>query len=86
MLPRTKTSAVTGAKAFQILATLVISFTLVTVFVAAFMKAPVVGKLGLAAAVMLTLHAVFQLIAFALMAALINKCETDGWMDGWMYA
>lgn len=45
------------------------------------MKAPVVGKLGLATAVMLTLHAVFQLIAFALMAALINKCETDGWMD-----
>eukprot|EP00752_Nemacystus_decipiens_P010840 g9638.t1 len=63
----------TGAKAFQVLAALMVSFTLIAVVVAAFMPAPVTGKLGLASGIMLTLHAVFQLIAFSLMAAFLDK-------------
>lgn len=43
---------------------------------AAFMAAPVTGKLGLAAGITLAVHAVFQLIAFGLMADFINSCET----------
>lgn len=57
------------------MATILISFVLVVVVVAAFMRAPLTGKLGLAAGIMLAVFSVFQLIAFACMAALASKCE-----------
>ncbi|CAN0265282.1 unnamed protein product [Scytosiphon promiscuus] len=57
------------------MATILVSIVLVVVVVAAFMRSPVTGKLGLAAGMMLTVFAVFQLIAFACMAAMASKFE-----------
>lgn len=69
-------ATVTAAKAFQILATILVSLILVLVIVAAFMQAPITGKLGLAAGIALAVTSVFQLIAFSLMAAFADKRET----------
>ncbi|CAM9744844.1 unnamed protein product [Ectocarpus sp. 12 AP-2014] len=62
-----------AATAFQYLATIVISVVLVVVVVAAFMPAPVTGKLGLAVGIMLFVFAVFELIAFSTYAAYIQE-------------
>lgn len=59
------------------MATIIVSVILVLVIVAAFMTAPVTGKLGLAAGIALIVFSVFQLIAFALVAAHVDKSETD---------
>lgn len=70
-------TSVEAGKAFQILATLLVSLIMVLVFVAAFMKAPLTGKMGLAAGIGLAVTAVFQLIAFSLMASIAENRETD---------
>jgi len=57
------------------MATIIVSFILVAVVVAAFMAAPTTGKLGLAAGIALVVFSVFQLIAFALMAAFAEERE-----------
>lgn len=66
---------VNAAKAFQYLATILISAILVLVVVAAFMPAPVTGKLGLATGISLVVFSVFQLIAFSCMVAFVAECE-----------
>lgn len=58
------------------MAILLVSAVLLLVTVAAFKTAPLVGKLGLAAGIVLLVSSVFQLLAFALMIADIADCET----------
>ncbi|CAN0051961.1 unnamed protein product [Scytosiphon promiscuus] len=60
-------------KAFQYMATILLSFTLVLVIFTAFAPAPKTGKLGLGVSSMLAVFAVLQLIAFAVMAAYSSK-------------
>ena len=69
-------TSVNAAKAFQYMATIFVSVILVLVVVAAFMAAPITGRLGLGAGIALAVFAVFQLIAFALMAAFVEERET----------
>lgn len=57
------------------MATIVVSVALVVAFVAAFTAPPKTGQLGLALGIMLVVFAIFQLIAFSLMAALVEECE-----------
>ncbi|CAM9906449.1 unnamed protein product, partial [Ectocarpus sp. 6 AP-2014] len=64
-----------AATAFQYLATIVISVVVVVVVVAAFMPAPVTGKLGLAVGIMLFVFALFELIAFCTFAAFVEELE-----------
>lgn len=47
---------------------------MVVVVVAALMPAPITGKLGLAAGIMLGVYTLFQLIAFSTYAAFIKEC------------
>lgn len=70
-----------AAKAFQAISTSVASILLVLVIVAAFMVAPVTGKLGHAAWVGLTLFSVLQLFAFSLVAASTKECESRNTTD-----
>ncbi|CAM9433623.1 unnamed protein product [Scytosiphon promiscuus] len=58
-----------GARAFQILAVLVISAVLVVVLRAAISPAPQSGKFGLQAGLLLAVFSVFELIAVALAAS-----------------
>lgn len=71
----TRNLAVDAAKAFQYLATILMSFIIVVILVAAFMPAPITGKIGLAVGISLIVFSVFELIAFALMAAFAAKGE-----------
>ena len=68
-------TSVTAAKAFQYMATILVSIVLVLVVAAALQAAPTTGKLGLAAGVTLVVFSVFQLVAFSLMADVAQKCE-----------
>lgn len=68
-------TSVIAAKAFQYMATILVSIVLVMVVAAALQAAPTTGKLGLAAGVTLVVFSVFQLVAFSLMADVTQKCE-----------
>ncbi|CAM9408407.1 unnamed protein product [Hapterophycus canaliculatus] len=70
----------TAAKAFQYMATILVSVALILVVVAAFMKPPRTGQVGLSVGIILAVFAVFQLIAFACMAEMISK-YSDWWLD-----
>ena len=70
-------TSVNAARAFQFLATTILSIALVVIVVAAFMAAPMTGKLGLAAGITLLLFSLFELIAFSLIAAFVGKRETE---------
>ncbi|CAM9367424.1 unnamed protein product, partial [Hapterophycus canaliculatus] len=60
-------------QAFQFIATILVSFTLIVVVVAAFAAAPKTGKLGFVVGIMLAVFAVFQLIAFAILVSYSSK-------------
>ncbi|CAN0143068.1 unnamed protein product [Pylaiella littoralis] len=62
-----------AAKAFQYSSTILVSIIVVLVLVAAFMPAPITGKLGLSVGISLVVYSVFQLLAFALMTAFAVK-------------
>lgn len=66
-----------AATAFQFLPTIIVSFALVVVVVAAFSSPPRTGVLGRALGIMLAAFTLFQMIAFALMAGLVAECESD---------
>lgn len=65
-----------AATAFQFLATIIVSFALVVVFVAALSSPPTTGLLGLSLGIMLAVFSLFQMIAFSLVADLVAECET----------
>lgn len=63
------------------MAMILVSVVLLLVMVAAIKTAPLVGKLGLAAGIVLMVSAMFQLLALALMIAAIDSCETEVYLD-----
>ena len=59
------------------MATIIVSFALVVVVVAAFMPPPTTGTLGLALGIMLAVFSLFQMIAFSLMAGVVDEGESS---------
>ncbi|CAM9697671.1 unnamed protein product, partial [Laminaria digitata] len=64
-----------AATAFQFIATIIVSFALVLVFIAAFTPPPTTGTLGLALGIMMAVFSLFQMIAFSLMAGLVDEFD-----------
>ena len=75
--PESTVTPAKAARAFQILATLVVSAVLPLVLYAAISTAPETGKLGLYIGLMLAVFSVFELIAFSFAAVYASKGETD---------
>ena len=57
------------------MATIIVSVALVLAVIAAFTPPPTTGVLGLVLGVMLAVFSLFQMIAFSLMAGLVDECE-----------
>ena len=66
-----------AATAFQFIATIIVSFALVVVVLAALASPPTTGLLGLALGIMLAVFSLFQMIAFSLMAALVAERKSS---------
>lgn len=80
---RMHVTSVDAAQGFQYMAAILVSVVLILVVVAASVTAPINGKLGLAAGILLAVFSVLELIAFSLMAAVLkdgeSRCLSFAW-------